>query len=405
MSTLERSWTIEQEQMLRDVHISDDLRLMLMRLLELGPEASESEFQTKGLIKEAPIKGLDKEDEELGALPVGILEYLVNKNPLDHRGADHLSLTADWRLVRSNNYDQVPPGEEPIKYFEKHSHMELVYGCHEDFEVFQAVIDRIAPLQHDHSQHSRFTILIPNQKTDGDVDATRNGLRWDSYLLTVDKDPRIEYLLRIITTLQLLNLYNPYPTKATTLRELMVLLSEKSNRDTKIDGASNRFCIRLPKELVDSVLRQLGYEKLKDQAYVNFKYEDSHLTDNRLIKANQYPAPIRSNKGSQRDPNATDNDLKRIRTALANLITHTGGIAITLDVENVAGDGHKSLATPSIALPDEWIQALRALRLRNAAPESGQKRAIHVGVNSSLDQNRRYEEEAVVHSIPDPNPL
>jgi hypothetical protein len=138
------------------------------------------------------------------------------------------------------------------------------------------------------------------------------------------------------------------------------------------------------------------YEKddLPEAPYFNFK-----------LKKSMNFSVIRSDKSSKHDSKATDNDLRDIRTALTNLITHTGGIAITFDVANINGDQYLSLATPSIAVPEIWDQGIRALRARNKPPKKDEFKAeVHNEVKRSLDQSIAHPVKSIIHSIPDVNP-
>lgn len=63
-----------------------------------------------------------------------------------------------------------------------------------------------------------------------------------------------------------------------------------------------------------------------------------------------------------------------------------------------------SLATPSIAIPEVWVQGIRALRDRNKPPKKNEQKAlIHNQVAASLNQSTKHPVKALIHSLPDVN--
>jgi hypothetical protein len=329
-------WTIEQESLLRSCTFDNTQRSMLTRLLELDHTEKSPPFEAENCVRSASIKGQPKGHKPLS---VAALEFLVNTHTLNTQ-PNKMSLSHQWFEGTPWNFDFLDPDKSMVGQLDKLTQrIELIYGCKEDDYRLNEIVDRIAPLKLDHAKTSRFTILLPNQPSGSNIESTRNDLVWDSHVIVLNHDSDKHLINRIIVLFQLLGLYNTNPSKGSTLNDFMELIS-KRGKDNYWEYREGRCVYALGHDLMDQLDT---YEKddLPEAPYFNFK-----------LKKPMNFSVIRSDKSSKHDSKATDNDLRDIRTALTNLITHTGGIAITFDVANINGDQSLSLATPSIAVPE-----------------------------------------------------
>ena len=138
-----------------------------------------------------------------------------------------------------------------------------------------------------------------------DITTTRNNLTWDSFIIPLDNQSSANLITRIIAVFQILGLYNPDPTKGSALNDFIALISEKQTKNQ-----AGKSIYLLDEEILDTLDEYSG--NLSDTPYLNFKL-------NNPIDF----SVIRSDKSRKNDRQATDNDLKKTRTGLVNLITHT----------------------------------------------------------------------------------
>jgi hypothetical protein len=386
MST-DLEWTIEQEALLRQCHIGEEKLRIFIDLLELEGEQIPRTFHGNDFIRKVNLKGQTNSDKPL---PVSGLEYLVNNHQLNLT-TSKLTVSHQWFEGRPWNLnDFLDPNKSMGSQLNKLTQrLELIYDCEGGIYRLRKLIDRIAPLDHPHHKTSRFTVLLPNQPTSGSINATRNELAWRSHFITVDHNSDAHLITRIIAFFQLLGLYNPDSNKGATLHNFLELICANENVPF-IESRDGKIVCPLDNSLID-LLDEYPNTDLPEHPYLSYKLK--HPMDFSVIRTDKFRAD---------DPQATDNDLKRTRFALTNLITHTGGIAITFDIENVNKNDQMPLATPSIASPDIWTQAIRALRLRNKPPKKDEFKAeVHNRVAASLDQSIRHPAKATIHSLPD----
>jgi len=390
------NWTLKQEKALRQYDTPLAFNDLILGLLGVGSK-SMSEVDISSVV--ATGNSIEfTEGEKIRALPIRALQDLM-RHPINIP-EQHFTFQNIWQEAPSIDLE-VPDSFYNPKTVLGHTPYLLEGSIDPKNEILNEVINLIMPIPSNRDTReeiggivenkSRITILLPTNNFSEDIDGKRNELTWKFHLLDLAKMEQDEIgittLIRYLSVIQLLAPNGRSTRDSASLRDLLEITGWKS-RFAQISDFKKKGLI-LDLEVIEELEAKLGcidYENI--EFFLGYTRRKSAVQES-IVRIN-------SEKWHWNDKHASKRDRLNIRWTLANLICHTGGVAVTILIPNRSRYAGTPMGTPTIFTSSTWAKALISTRSRITKAKKGDK--IVCTVSDSLTSSK-----SIAHHFSDPN--
>ncbi|WP_448553312.1 hypothetical protein [Thalassotalea montiporae] len=392
------------------------MKLLGIRLSSpLLPDNAPSKEQLLNAIRVKEVKSFfksNKTDGEAYYIEPDFLLRIAEK--LDSK-TNSTSIRHNWEIA-SNLDVENPSNEEP---FGKNYSAYTYTGSEKELV---STINKIMPVWDHNNSAIPITFLLPISDLDK--------LGWDYY--SVSKEHTTNLLKSTIGKLTIFQLFQLFelndPAIKAIITQLGLVYSEKLHSAPSFEYLPEKY----DEEKLAGFTVTTPYKEqlvsLMKNAEKKIANDFSDLIPRLVSTESRNLQSILSLKlGSNTGMIATENDLAGMRRTLSYLLTHSSGVAITLNIPLIHEDFRlEKYSTPTLLLPEIWAETIKAMRPVNNKKEV-QLEKIKDGLKSDvirtraiaekdantyintefvktmLDQKYKLDSDELPHSFPDPS--